>query len=338
MQQQLLIMFLIIGGAAIIPFIARKLRIPSATLEIVYGILLFNTLISEKPEWAAFLKEIGFIYLMFLAGMELDLRQLVRRGRLFWYVVIPLLSLIITPLIIVQAGYPFFLGIAISVLSAGIIIPVLKESELMEKPLSRDIIGVALTGELLAIILLTALDIHHRYGLSMRAGLEGFKLITLLALAALFLRILYVIAWWHPQRVEKVMESEDPVEEGIRAVIAIALAGGLIAYGSGIEPILGSFMAGVIFSHVFKSKGRFEEKINAVGFGFFTPLFFIGVGADFNIHLLTSLRNLTLPLFLALMLLVSNIYPLFFYPLMKLRFQEALGMSLILSAPLFSDE
>ncbi|VAX34630.1 NA+/H+ antiporter (napA), putative, partial [hydrothermal vent metagenome] len=125
-----------------------------------------------------------------------------------------------------------------------------------------------------------------------------------------------------------------PVEEGIRAVISIAFAGALIAYGSGVEPILGSFMAGLIFSYVFKSKGRFEDKINAVGFGFFTPFFFIGVGADFDPGLLKSLQGISFSLLLTLMVFVSNVFPLFLSRFMGLGSLEALGMSLILSSPL----
>jgi Kef-type K+ transport system membrane component KefB len=219
-------------------------------------------------------------------------------------------------------------------ISAGIIIPVLKESEIVDSDLGRDIIGIALTGELLSILVLMAVDIHHRYGLTLRAGIESAKFLLLTAIAVLFLRFLYVVAWWNPEKVEKVMESEDPVEEGIRVVIFIAFAGAMIAYVSGLEPILGAFMAGVVFSYVFKSKGRFEDKINAVGFGFFTPFFFIGIGADLDIGMVSSFPVLKLSLFLTCMVFMSNIFPLIFSHFMKIKTLYALGMSLIFSAPL----
>ncbi len=334
MGEQLLIMFVVIGGAAVVPFFARKFMLPSAALEIIYGIVLFSSFLSRKPEWFSLLKDIGFIYLMFIAGMELDIRGLMRQGRFFWYLVISVLSLLLTPLFFILAGYPFYVGVAVSVVSAGIIIPVLKELGMMKTETGRDIIGVALTGELLSIVVLTGIDIYHRLGLTVMAALEGIKLLLLLVLAALFLKMLYVVAWWHPERIENVMESNDPVEEGIRAVLSIAFAGALIAYGSGVEPILGSFMAGLIFSYVFKSKGRFEDKINAVGFGFFTPFFFIGVGADFDVELLRSFQGISFSLFLTFMVLVSNSFPLFLARFMGLESLEAIGMSLILSAPL----
>lgn len=316
------------------PVFARKLRVPSAAFEILYGIFLFNWVVGDRPEWFGLLKEFGLIYLMFLVGMELDLRKFVKEKNFIWYIIIPLLPLAITPFVFHKMGYSFFLGIAVSMISAGIIIPVLRESETIDTPWGRDIVGIALTGELLSILVLMGVDIYDRYGLTVRAGTESAKLILLFALAAVFLRLLYMIAWWNPEAVEKVMESEDPVEEGIRGVILIAFAGALIAYSTGLEPILGSFIAGLVFSYVFKNKARFEEKINAVGFGFFTPFFFIGVGADLDMDILQSVETLSLAVFLTLMVFASNIFPLLFFRFMKLRAMEGLGMSFIFSAPL----
>ena len=274
MEEHIFTLFLIIGGAALIPFISRRLRAPSAALEIIFGAFLFNMILHDQPEWFSVLKELGLVYLMFIVGMELDLRRFVKDRNFKWYIIIPLMSLIITPAVFHFLGYPFYLGIVVAMISAGIIIPVLKETDTIGTALGRDIIGIALTGELLSILVLVGVDIYHRHGLTAGAGLEGIKIIFLFALAALFLRFLYILAWWSPQKVESVMESNDPVEEGIRLVILIAISGALIAFKSGLEPILGSFLAGLVFSYVFKSKGRFEDKINAIGFGFFTPFFF----------------------------------------------------------------
>jgi Kef-type K+ transport system membrane component KefB len=334
MKGQIFIMFAIISGVALIPFFARRLRIPSSALEIVYGVVLFNTILNQQPEWFLLLKDFGLIYLMFIVGMELDLRNIIKGKRLYWYILIPVLSLIITPLALAHLGYPFYTGVAVAMISAGIIIPVLKELEIMDTDTGRDIIGIALTGELLSILLLMLLDIHHRHGLTFMALIEGIKFLILSALAALFLRFLYIIAWWNPEKVERVMESEDPVEEGIRMVLFLAFAGALIAYVSGLEPILGSFMVGFVFSYVFKSKGRFEDKINAMGFGFFIPFFFIGVGADLDINLLKSPELLYMSLFFTIMAFLSKIFLMLFSYFMRLKIMDAFGISLILSAPL----
>ena len=334
MEEQFLILFSVVAGAAAIPFFSRRIGVPSSVLEILYGMALFNTVVQHRPDWFPLFKELGFIYLMFIAGMELDIKQLAKGGRLCWYLLIAALPFAVMPFLFVRAGHPFYLGIAVSVLSAGIVIPVLKESELLHTDWGRDAIGIALTGELLSILALTAMDFYHTHGLTFMAVAAAGKLLLLFLLAALFLRLLYILAWWNPERVERVMESEDPVEEGIRAVVAVAFAGALIATATGVEAILGSFMAGLIFSFVFKTKGRFEEKINAVGFGFFTPFFFIGVGADFPVSLLTSTKALLFALLLTAAVFAGKFSTLAFGRFLGFSALQAFGASLILGAPL----
>jgi len=334
MFEQQIALFLILLGVAAIPFLARRLHVPSAALEILYGMLLFNVLLHQRPDWFELLRQIGFIYLMFIAGMELDLQAVRRSGKTFWYMLVSILSFTLTPLLFVALGQSFFLGVAVAMISAGIVIPVLRELGLSRTPLGRDIIGVALTGELLSILVLTLIDAYHKHGLSWHAGLELVKLTLFFGLALLVLRLLYLLAWWYPERVEKVMESEDPVEEGIRAVVTVAFAGGILAALAGAEPILGSFLAGVIFSHDFKSKGRSEEKVNALGFGFLIPFFFIGVGSQLDPRLLATPSTVLTAGLLTAAVLLSNLFALLLARPLRLTLMQAAGMSVLLSAPL----
>jgi Kef-type K+ transport system membrane component KefB len=334
MDHDQLSIFLVVLGVAVIPFLARRFRLPSAALEIVYGALLFNTLIDGRPDWFQLLRELGFVYLMFIAGMELDLRSVRKSGKTPWYVLISLLSFSVTPLLFVAVGQPYFVGVAVAMISAGIAIPVLKELELSRTPLGRDIIGVALTGELLSILVLTLIDAYQRHGLTLGAALELGKLALLFGLALLVLRMLYLLAWWHPDRVARVMESQDPVEEGVRAVVVVAFGGGILAAAAGAEPILGSFLAGMVFSQVFHSMGRFEEKLNALGFGFLIPFFFIGVGSQLDLRIVAAPGIVLTALALTAMVLVSNLWPVLLVRPLRLTLREASAMAVLLSAPL----
>jgi Kef-type K+ transport system membrane component KefB len=334
MSERLVIICVLVAGASLLPFFARRYNVPSAVLEILFGIGLFHTALPVKPEWFEFLKELGFIYLMFIAGMELDLKELLKNTRVCWYVLIPALSLLFTPLLFYLSGHSFYVGISLSMISAGIAFPILKEVGLVRHDFGRHVIGVTLAGELLSIIVLTVLEITHRYGFSFLFLLQVAKLAGLFLLAALALRLIFVVAWWHPERVRKVMESNDPVEEGVRIAITIVFVGALIAYGAGVEPIMGSFMAGVIFTFVFRNKSRFEEKINALGFGFFIPFFFIGVGADFDVRLLFSTRDILLALVMAGIIFASNLPAIILKHFLGLTLKESFFMTLLLSAPL----
>ncbi len=326
--------FLIVLGAAIVPFIARRLRVPSAALEIVYGLLLFNFILDERPNWFPLFRELGLVYLMFIAGMELDLRSLRRGGCAGWYVLVSVISFTLTPLLFVALGLPFFLGVAVAMISAGIVVPVLKETGLMKTPLGQNIMGVVLTGELLSIMMLALIDAYHKHGMTWLAATELLKLTLVFALAVVVLKAMRLLAWWYPVRVQKVMESEDPVEEGVRIVVTVAFAGGLLAILAGAEAILGSFLMGVVFTFVFRNKGRFEEKVNAIGFGFLIPFFFIGVGSDLTLDVLTSLDTVLLAAFLTLAVLISNLSPLLVARPLGLTMREATAMAILLSAPL----
>ncbi len=335
MDEQLLLLFIMIAGAAAIPFAARRFSIPAAACEIIFGIVIFNTLLDHKPEWFILLKEIGFIYLMFIAGMELDLRALFdHRRTLLWYIALPSISFVGMPLICMALGLSFYLGIVVSVVSAGIILPVLKETGALKTGTGRHIINMSHTSELLSVAVLTGIDVYHLHGLSSMAATEALKLIGLLCVAVLFLKVLYISAWWNPGWIARVMESDDPVEEGIRAVIAIAFAGALLAHYGNVEAVLGSFMAGVLFSYVFKSKGRFEEKINAVGFGFFTPFFFIGVGATLDVTGIASFHTIGRAVLLSGLVFAGHCLLLPAAHLLNMSVRDALSCSLLMSAPL----
>lgn len=334
MAENLFILCLVVGGAAVLPFGARRFHIPSAALEILYGMILFNTAVSFKPEWFSFFKELGFIYLMFIAGMELDLRELLKNPRIVWYVVIPGLSLVLTPALFSLLGHPVYIGLSLAMISAGIAIPVLKEVGLVKSEFGRHVIGGTLAGELLSIIALTGLDIYHRYGVSFLSAVQVVKLAGLLLLAAVTLRLIYVVAWWNPFKVRNVMESDDPVEEGIRIAISIVFVGALLAYGAGVEPIIGSFLGGIIFSFVFRHRARFDEKINALGFGFFIPFFFIGVGADFDLSLLSSFSNIMTALMMTAVVFLSNIPAVALKRFLGMDLRDSFLMALLLSAPL----
>lgn len=334
MHAQPLALFVILACLAVIPFLARRLRTPSAALEILFGVLLFNTFFDQRPEWFELLRELGFIYLMFIAGMELDLRALRLSGHSPWFLLAAALSFCLTPLVFWAAGLPVFLGIAVAMISAGIVIPVLKELDLEDSRLGRSIIGLALTGELLSILVLTFIDIAHVHGLTWQGLLALGKLILLFGLALLVLRLLYLLAWWHPQRVAKVMESEDPVEEGLRVVVTVAFAGGVLASAAGAEAILGSFLGGMIFSHVFRARARFEGKVHALGFGFLVPFFFLGVGAQLDVRQMFAWQPLLQALGLTMMVGLSNLSVLLLLKPLALSLREGLAMTALLSAPL----
>lgn len=334
MSQPIGPVFGILGGLTVLPLIARRLRVPAAALEILYGAILFNTLFATVPSWFGFLQELGFIYLMFLAGAELDLRQLRASGLAGTYLLFTGLPFVVLPPLFGWLAGSAYLGVTVAMMSAGIVIPVLKEQQLLDSALGQRVVGLALSGELLSILVLTGLDAYYHYGWTLAALGALLKLAGLFVVAWLALKILYLWAWWQPQKVEHLLESQDPVEEGMRALLCLAVGGAWVAMVAGAEAILGSFLLGMVFTQVFPVKARFEEKMNAIGFGFVIPFFFMGVGSHLQWQQLLEVQTLMLAVGLSLLLGLSNLLVWLGAPMLGLSRGQGAAAACLLSAPL----
>jgi Kef-type K+ transport system membrane component KefB len=335
MENNLLLICVMLTGAAAIPFISRRLRIPAPACEIAFGMLLFNTIVSHQPDWFELLKDLGLIYLMFIAGMELDIRRMLDSLRIsLWMLVFTLLPFLVLPPVVYLLGLPWYIGIALSVVSVGIMLPVLRESDLIKTPAGTVMIDAAHIGELLSIAALTGLIVYHDYGISLMSAVAGLKLVVLMAVAVVFLLFLHAVSRRRPDWVTRVLESNDPFEEGIRAVIAVAFVGALLAQYAGVKAVLGSFMAGAVFNSVFRNRGVFEQKIHAVGFGFFTPFFFIGIGAAFELRMLFSPGALVTAFGLTGLLFAGRLTFVMFRKRLRLDMRQGFGMALLMAAPL----
>ncbi|MBM4311120.1 MAG: cation:proton antiporter [Deltaproteobacteria bacterium] len=335
MENNLLLICVMLTGAAAIPFISRRLRIPAPACEIAFGMLLFNTVIGSQPDWFTLLRDLGLIYLMFIAGLELDIGRMLNNLRAsLWMLALSLLPFLVMPPAVHLLGLPWYLGVALSVVSVGIMLPVLRESDLIKTPAGTVMIDAAHIGELLSIAVLTALVVYHDYGFSVMSLVAALKLVVLMAAAVMFLLFMHAVSRRRPDWVSRVLESNDPFEEGIRAVIAVAFVGALLAQYAGVKAVLGPFMAGAVLNSVFRNRGIFEQKIHAVGFGFFTPFFFIGIGAAFELRMLTSPGALVTALGLTGLLFAGRLTFVLFRSRLGLDARQGFGTALLMAAPL----
>jgi len=163
---------------------------------------------------------------------------------------------------------------------------------------------------------------------------ELSKLAAILGAAYLVLVVLRTWIWWRPRMFARVVAARDPSEIGVRAGMAMMLVFVALAAMMGVEAILGAFVAGALFSFVFREKGILETKMSSIGFGFFVPIFFISVGADFDLAAVLSWEVLSMvALFFGISLVAKGIAAL---PL-RLRgmtWRETAGAALLFGAPL----
>jgi len=335
-----LLLLLLATGAAVVPLISPRLGIPEAVGAIGFGVLVSALhLVPHSPaphETLHLLAELGFILLMFGAGLEIDFDAVERAGPggLIRASAVALGVVVVSYLLAELFDLGIFYVVVLSATSIGLGVAVLRETGLMTAPVGQSILLVGSLGELLTLVVMTIFDVHQRVGFSATLALELGKLVALFAVGALFLRFLKAWAWWHPGIFRRVFEAHDPSEVGVRAAVAACLAFTVLAVFLKIEPILGAFIAGAVSRFVFRDVTVLEHKMSALSSGFFVPIFFISVGIAFDLSLL-SWAGLTSALGLGALLVVARIIPaLGLIGVSDLGAREAMGAAMLLGAPL----
>lgn len=325
-------------GAFTVPLVSGRIGIPAAVGEILFGVAVGPAvlgLLMPSP-YITFLAQFGFAFLMFLAGLELDFTRIERQGvrglgrALAVAVLINAAALGVTLL----AGLPPFLFVAFGAVSVGILLVALAETGRGRTAEGQALILAGSVGEFLTIVLLTGYSFYHRFGLGGRLAAQMAKLAVILVAAYVALVVLRTLIWWFPRRFARVVAAHDPSEVGVRAGMAMMLVFVALASLMGVKSILGAFVAGALFSAVFREKGILETKLSSVGFGFFVPIFFIWVGAEFQLAAVLDGAVLgTLALFAGLSL-VAKAAGAVVLGLPPYRPRDGVGAALLLSAPL----
>ena len=337
-------LFILIGiGAFLIPIVARRLALPAVVLEILFGLLLGPSVLglieagTSDAEFIEALAELGLLLLMFLAGFEIDFERLERQGSG------PLLTgLAVFALILVAAWFGFglldpasfnqrlFLTLLTSAASLGIVIPALRATGRSGTRLGQLTIVTAVLAEFLSAAAIVIFGVFVEFGFGVRLlGVPGLFLVLAIGLLAL-----RRAAWWYPERFERLFASQDPDELGIRASLSLlfVFVGASVAFR--VEPILGAFLAGAVFTYVFRNSGELEERLSGFAYGFFIPIFFINVGIGFPLEALTDTSVLAKALALILIAVVIKLGPAMILVVRGLTVREALASGVLLAGQL----
>lgn len=266
------------------PLISKLLKIPTIPIEIFLGSLaVYFSLISENHIFTL-VAELGFMYLMFLAGLEVDLRQLLKisadtlkKG------------LIYTGLLYVLAAFFTFCFdiskifiVTMPLISIGLL-AVLKK-EYGDVPWLNLSITIGLIGEIISIIVLTAVSAGLEFGLGSQFYGTLFELSIVFLAMILFYNFFHNLIWWYPELKTYLMPKNDNQEQDIRVSMAIFfLMIGLMLYLH-LELALGAFIAGVFIKTFFEHNTELPHKLEHFGFGWLVPIFFIWVGTSFNLE------------------------------------------------------
>ena len=325
-------------GAFVVPLLSGRVGVPAAVGEIAFGMLVgpFVLGVVAETEFFGFLAEFGFAFLMFLAGLELDFANLERKGgRVLWLSLgVASLTIGLAFLAAVRMDWSPFWGIVLGATSIGLVLVTLRETGAARSDFGQTVILVGSIGEFGTIIIATLYNIVFRFGFGFAFIGELIRLIAVFAVAYLVLRTLRLLVWWFPSQFSRMIDIEDSSEVGVRAGLALMIAFVAVSELLGVEAILGAFLAGALFSFVFREKGILETKLAGVGHGFFIPVFFIYVGVSFNLGALGN-RDIY-PLMGQILILSLLVKVVASIVLAGMRFgpRQIAGASLLLATPL----
>jgi Kef-type K+ transport system membrane component KefB len=280
----ILTLSLLIWGS---PFVAKFLRIPIPPVEIILGsIFTYFGLIGDN-EYFYLIAEIGFLYLMFLAGMEVDLKQITKSPK--EVIQKSILFLVLMIFFSIVSGLLFHLNtiviISMPLISIGLLASLSKVYG-KEQPWIRLALIAGVLGEIGSIAALTIFDAasHTGFGLELLSKL-GYLLLFIFVIYLLY-RLLHLLFWWFPELKNALMPKLDTSDQDIRLSMSLFFVMLAVMLSLELELALGAFIAGVAISAFFHHEKALEEKMSSLGFGFLVPLFFIHVGSSFDLRAL----------------------------------------------------
>ncbi len=343
MENSLVNVFGVSVVAFTVPFVLGffpRLRLPAIVAEIVAGILVGPAVLGwlEIDEPVRLLATLGVAFLLFLAGFELDLGVLrgspLKLGTLGFG--LSLLIALTGAVLLSAAGLvltPLLVAVALSSTSVGIVVPVLKDTGNLDTDVGRFTVAGGAAAEFGSIALLGLL-----FAAPVRSGLEQalttFIMSVLLAAfaalaAGLFWVVSRVVRWEAGLRVAERMD-ETSSQLRTRFVVMLVLAMAVFATGFGFEAILGTFLAGIFVGGLVRNDPKeelYRTRLEAIGFGFLVPVFFIASGMRLDVKsVFTADELVRVAIFLVLLLVARGLPALLYRDHIGMRGAVAAGL------------
>ncbi len=318
------------------------LRLPSVVLEIVIGILIGPAVLGwvEIDGPVEVLALIGLAFLLFLAGLEIDLGAL--RGRLLRAASV---GFAVSLALAVAAGFaldlagigdePLLLAVILTSTSLGVIVPVLADAAESRTAFGQLVIAAASIADFASVLLLSFLFSGESSGVGTKVLLIGVFVLTIGA------ALLAVMEAEHSKRISATLVRLQDTSAQIRVRGAFVLLVGMavLAEQLGLELILGAFAAGAVLNHLDADDAvthpETRKKLAAVGFGVFIPVFFVSSGVRFDLDALfaSSAAIASIPAFVAALVVARGLPALLYRGQLERRRVIAAGLLQATSLP-----
>jgi len=301
----ILTLSLLIWGS---PFVAKLIRIPIPPVEIILGSLFAYTGLIGHNEYFDLIAEVGFLYLMFLAGMEVDLKQITKSSKVMIQRSMLFLSLMV--FFSIASGILFRLNtitvISMPLISIGLLAS-LSKTYGKEQTWIRVAFIAGILGEILSITALTVFDAASTTGFSIALIIKIGYLVLFIASVYLLYRFLHLLFWWFPELKHTLVPKFNISDQDVRLSMALFFILIAVMLSLELELALGAFIAGMAISAFFHHEKKLEEKMSSLGFGFLVPLFFIHVGSSFDLRSLMVEGVVSGALLITFLMMLSRI-------------------------------
>ncbi len=229
--------------------------------------------------------EVGFFYLMFLAGTEVDLRVLkktkssiLKRG-LLYIAFLYVLSILFSWLF----GLEKIFIVIMPLVSVGLILTLLKEYGKKHKWLNLSMI-IGTMGEVASITTLTIVGAAMQFGTGVQLYKSLAYLVFFLGGITILFKAMGVLFWWYPELKTYLMPYFDKDEKDIRLSMALFFLMIALMLFLHIEVAFGAFIAGIFIATFFEHRAQLHHKLSSFGFGFLVPIFFVYIGSTFKLE------------------------------------------------------
>jgi Kef-type K+ transport system membrane component KefB len=311
---------LIAAVAVLSPILAEltgRISIPDVVIQLGLGIVIGPEVlaVAHPDSVVKGLSEMGLSYLMFLAGYELDLVRVkgrpLRLAATGW--AISLMLALIVAFVLVSSGLAIdtvVVALALTTTALGTLLPVLRDAGLVAGRFGAHMLAIGTVGEF-GPILAVAILLDRRQPLD-----TGLLLIAFVAVA---ITAVVLAGRPKPPKVAALMHRHLQSSAQLPVRISVLLIVGLVylAFQLGLDVLLGAFAAGIAVHLVVQGDDHeiVTGKLEAIGYGFLVPIFFIVSGINLNLHALFAQPSafLRLPLFLVLFFVVRGVPALVLY-------------------------
>lgn len=288
--------------------VARRLNQPTIVGEILAGVVLGPSLLSgllpplgewlipHTPVQGYLLSQVstfGAMFMMLLAGLEIDLLLIRRQARSaigtgVGGLIVPfgggfLLGQLLPSEVLLDSEhrlvFSLFLATVLSASAIPVVAKVLMELGLIRRDSSQVIISAAMMEDAAAWIIMSVV-----VGLSEGAGVTAGSLGQSVGYVLLFLVVSFTLGRWLVHRALNFVQNEVKISDAVFSlVIVLMFAWGAFSQALHLEAVIGAFVMGILLSQMYTLPDNVLHKVENVGLGIFAPIFFAVAGLKVNL-------------------------------------------------------